>query len=281
MEIKIDWLSFTLPVGEGIDIISFADFQNEAHHQLMQIGKEHYEYIYDGSDFGPMVGRAPYRYQIQRADRGVRVFGGGPNCTILYELTGRACEGIRNAEAYTAFLSPVVDHVTRLDLACDVRTETRPTEFSNDRENGRFKSIGFQRSETGETVYIGSAKSDRFARVYRYNHPHPRAENLRIEFVFRRQLAKDTAKLIVAEGSVLRVAAAAGNTFGLKHPDWTPEIQTDEKLSAPQGQRTSDGTVAWLYRSVAPAIQRLLIEGSLDWDDWTHYIWYGDNDPRE
>lgn len=279
MDAHIDWVSFTLPVGEGANIVSMGDFMNESDRLLIGLGGPHYEYVHDGSSFEPLVGRAPYRYQLQRDDRGVRIFGGGPNRTILYEFTGRACEGIRDKASYQAFIAPIVDRVTRLDLAADIRCETRPSEFSNDRIGERFRSVGYVRSETGETCYIGSPKSDRFARVYRYNHPHPRHKDLRIEFVFRKDAAKSTAEALLNEAGISSVVSAAGVTFGFKHPVWDPEFLNTGPLRAPVTNRAANDTVAWLYRSVAPAVRRLLIEGALDWNDFATYIWEGD-EPR-
>lgn len=280
MDVHIDWVSFTLPVGEGAHIVSYADFLAEADRLLMEIGKQHYEYIRDGQDFDMLVGRPPYRYQLQRDDRGVRIFGGGANSTILYELTGRACEGLRGEEDYKPFLAPIVERLTRLDLACDIRTATRPSEFANDRSHQKFRSVGFQRSETGETCYVGSTKSDRFARVYRYNHPHPRSELLRIEFVFRKSLATSTGQAVASAISLMDVAAAAGVTFGWQHPDWDTGKQDTEALRVPIVNRSTNDTVAWLYRAVAPSIRKALIEGSLDWQEFCDYIWEGDNDPK-
>ena len=281
MDVHIDWVSFTLPIGEGANIVTFGDFLHEADRLLLEIGTQHYEYIRDGKSFDMLVGRAPYRYQLQRDDRGVRIFGGGANRTILFELTGRACEGLRGQENYKPFMAPLVERITRLDLACDIRTATRPSEFSNDRNNQRFRSVGFQRSETGETCYIGSTKSDRFARVYRYNHPHPRSQDLRIEYVFRKRLAQSACEALLAADSLMDLAAQTGVSFGFSHPDWNTGIENPEALKVPIVPRTSNDTVAWLYKAVAPSIRRMLEEGSLDWQEYVDYIWNGDNDPRE
>ena len=281
MDAHIDWVSFTLPVGEGTEIVGFGDFQNIAWYALEKLGAQHYEYISAGIDFNMLAGRPPYRYQMERSDRGVRIYGGGANRELLFELTGRSCEGLRGEESYTAFLAPLVERVTRLDLAVDIRANTRPAEFSNDRNGERFKSVGFQRSSTGETCYIGSTKSDRFARVYRYNHPHPRSEYLRVEFVFRKKLAKSVAETLSSGIGLMDFVATLGNTFGFKHPTWQPGVENSEKMHVPVVQREMNDTVAWLYKSVAPSIRKMVESGALDWDDFSDYIWHGNNEPKD
>lgn len=280
MDAHLDWVSFSLEVGEGAHIVTVADFWSEAHRLLKELGENHYDYIFEGYDFDTSAGRAPFRYSMERDDRGVRIFGGGANSVILFELTGRACEGLRGEQSFKAFLNPVVDRVSRVDIAVDIRCDARPSEFANDRSHRRFKSVGFIQSATGETCYVGSTRSDRFARVYRYNSPHPRHEDLRCEFVFRRQLAKDAAKALCAASSIASFVAAAGNTYGWKHPVWRPEHMTEDRLRTPIQRRDRSNTVAWLYRTVAPSIKRLVEAGELDWEDFEDYIWNGAEEPR-
>lgn len=271
MDSHIDWISFTLDRKEPIS--NSYGLDNEARELLRRISNEHKSYIYDGQGFEPCGGRPPYRYALGRADAGVRVFGGGPQTGVLYELSGRACEGIRGFDAASGFLSPIVERLTRLDIACDLRTDTRPNKFANARSHKGFRSISFIQSDSGETVYVGSPKSDRFCRVYRYNPPHPRSALLRVEFVFRRGLARDAARSLLSAASFAQFVAILGNTYGWSHAEWQPHYQTDERLKVAVVTRGNEDTVRWLYTQVVPAIRRLMAEGALDLTDFLETVY--------
>lgn len=270
MDKHIDWLSFTLDRGESI--VSIAQLDHEARELLRRTSNEHKTYIFNGSGFDRCGGRAPYSFSMARDDQGVRCFGGGPQTGILYELSGRACEGLRSHSSACAFLSPILERITRLDYAVDVQCDTRPALFSNARSHKGFRSLSFIQSDTGETIYVGSPKSDRFCRVYRYNPPHPRHRLLRVEFVFRRGLARDAAKSLCLAESHEAFAAALGNTYGWAHPVWQPGATTDERLRVPIVTRHSDDTVRWLYKQCAPALARKLKEQAIDLPEFLEYV---------
>lgn len=270
MDKHIDWVSFTLDRKENISSVAELDY--EAKELLRRVSYEHKSYIYNGQGFDRCTGRAPYTFALARDDQGVRVFGGGPQTGVLYELAGRACEGLRDHQSAVAFLSPILERITRLDYAIDVRTITRPALFSNARNHKGFRSLSYIQSDTGETAYVGSPKSDRFCRVYRYNPPHPRSDLLRIEFVFRRGLARDAAKSLCLAQSAESFTAALGNTYGWNHQDWQPGLTTDERLRVPVVTRGNEDTVAWLYKQVAPAMKRLIQEEAFDLSAFLEFV---------
>jgi len=146
--------------------------------------------------------------------------------------------------------------ITRLDIACDMPVAFTPKQFVDAGYSAKFASSGHLISETGETCYVGSQKSDRFARVYRYNHPHPRHELLRCEFVFRREQARLVAAEILDKG-ILATVAAAGLSFAWKHPAWQPDMLTTDKLPSHKVDRHKSGTVRWLITQCFPAIANL------------------------
>ncbi|HSJ39399.1 MAG TPA: replication initiation factor domain-containing protein, partial [Planococcus sp. (in: firmicutes)] len=165
----------------------------------------------------------------------------------------------------------ISEGITRLDFASDVRTTTLPSSFVNARKHKGFRSLSFIQSATGETCYVGSPKSDRFARVYRYNKPHPRSELLRMECVFRRGLAREAARQLGEAGSFERFATQLGNTWGWGHPDWKPQVIDNTKLTTPKVERADENTVHWLYTQVAPALARLWREGAIDLDEFINH----------
>lgn len=214
---------------------------------------------------------------LRRDDNGVTVYGCSGTSTILYEVSGRACHGIRRTQDAREFIAPIGERLSRWDYAVDISTGTSPTEFYNHRSHKNFRTVSLIRSDTGETVYCGSAKSDRFCRVYRYSDPHPRAHLLRVEFVFKRGLAKHAAELFCQSEDESHFLAKLGNTYGWKHRDWQVDNPTDERIAAPSTTQKEEDTVAWMYRQVAPAMRRLVKVGALDMTDFLQFI-YGQVD---
>lgn len=270
MDAHIDWLSFSLPTNRKISSVN--ELYHVAKAELRRISHAHETYLFDGTSFDRCSGRAPFTDSMARLDHGLRIYGGGPLQIVSYELSGRACEGIRGYTASSEFLAPIVGCISRLDCAVDIRTDTSPSAFSNKRGHKGFRNISYISSDTGTTVYIGSPKSDRFCRCYRYNKPHPRHELLRVEFVFRGGLAKAAGKALLEAGGWDVFTSQLGNTWGFIHPIWKPRFQTDERLKSPKLARGDEKTEVWLYKQVAPAIQRLLKETEFDLSAWLEYV---------
>lgn len=270
MDVHIDWVSWTLPTEAQPKDIS--DLYNVAkglcNGQAAVVGKT----VFNGDGYEAGPGRPPYRIAILREDHGCAIYGGSHTDTALFELSGRGCDRIRKAGMAVNLIEALGESVTRIDIACDVLTDTQPAVFSNQRTHQRFRSIGFVRSDSGETCYIGSPKSDRFCRVYRYNSPHPRSALLRIEFVFRRGHAKNAAADISEAQGLETFAARSGNTFGFNHRDWQPHVKTDERVTVPTFKRSDEDTVRWLYAQVAPAMRRVLESGALQIDEFLEVV---------
>lgn len=275
MDTHIDWLSFTRK--ELLAPRTAMELYLTAKQKLKELGDDAEILFFDGQGFEPTGGRAPYRVAIAREDHGSRIHGSSHTDTILYELSGRGCEPLRDSKRAASVLGSIHESITRLDVAADIITFTSPSDFANSRSHDRFRSISFIRSATGETVYVGSAKSDRFCRIYRYNDPHPRAHLLRVEFVFRRGLARDAALQLSQTEDWSEYLGKLGNTYGFNHESWQPGSRTDERLIAPIIERKDADTVHWLYAQVVPAVRRLMQSGALDVTDWLEYI-YSDRD---
>jgi hypothetical protein len=274
VDVHVDWLSWTEP--EPIAPRN----QSELYTTSKSLAKERfgdaYEILFDGQGIDTAVARQPYRVSVSRDDNGFQVYGNSHTDTTLFELRGRGCERIHGEVWAQDFVNCLHDKCTRLDLAADIVTVTTPADFARQRDNKRFRSISFIRSATGETVYVGSPKSDRFCRIYRYNPPHPRSHLLRVEFVTRRKLAKSAALQFADAPSPNHFAAQLGNSYGFSHPDWKPGVVTDERLRVPILERKDSDTVNWLYKQVAPAISRLMTETEFDIVEFLDYV-YGLN----
>lgn len=211
-------------------------------------------------------GRRPYSGGYHNEKMGFFVWMGGHE-NVLIEVTGKGIQNLRDADVLTDYMMFVKDRVSRLDIAVDAETDVRPRDFVADIEPGRFKSRSSMESQHGETEYIGSRKSDRYCRVYRYNEPHPRHKLLRVEFVIKKPHCEYAIESIFQMGRSY-VAQQMLNTFGIGEK-MTVENH-DETMPATRNDRQNSKTEAWLIRQAAPAFQRLVKEGTIE--DWRHWL---------
>lgn len=206
--------------------------------------------------------RAPYTDAWNQKERGISLFAGISLNHCCVEISGSGCEKLIEANLLAEVLTAVVNNVTRIDIACDIETEVTPKQFTELVHHKRMRSSGYQLSASGETSYVGSRESERYARVYRYFAPHPRAKYLRVEHVFRRDNAKLVASAILDFG-LDNVASSAGKAFGWSHPCWDTEAQENVDLSIVKAERQAGATVFWLLKQVAPAFKRLCDDGTI------------------
>jgi len=257
----IDWLTFTMPMLYTTnEESSYANAIEAAFHDTF--GAVLVQTVFGGAWKHAERSRAPYTDCWVDEESGISLYGSPNLVHCCVEITGQGCERLIRQETMYAVLGKCADRITRIDIASDIETSTPAAEFVEIVSHDRMRASGYQKSETGETCYVGSKKSDRYARVYRYYPPHPRAHLLRIEHVFRRKYAKSVAKAIL-DTSIEGVAAAAGKAFGWAHSEWKPEAAQHADISIVAPERGTTSTVAWLVRSVAPAIRRLIEDGTI------------------
>lgn len=262
MFVSIDWLSFGFEMPAGQTRMSFTLFDRVAHELEAQY-PTFYERMVAGHDWTPRTARAPYNSSMLRGDHGATVFAHQMLNHGLVEVGGIGMDTLGGVEAEIFIASEVAKRLTRIDIAVDIFTEVRPDEFCAHRETGRFKSWGEQKSEAGHTIYVGSRTSDRYARVYRYNDPHPRHQFLRVEHVLKAEQAKAAVSQIKDVGLETFVAML-GNTFGWHHETWSVAEETDEAVKAWRPERRAGKTVMWLHSQVVPAIIKLHREGTIN-----------------
>jgi len=259
MRTHIDWLTFTMAMIYG-------DNTDEAYANAIStgfietFGADLVAIVFGGTWAKNERSRAPYTDSWRDEQSGITLFA-SPNLThCCVEISGQGCERIISLGKMTDVLNATHARCTRIDVACDIETVVSPEEFAKSVDHDRMRTNGHVVSDTGETFYVGSQKSDRYARVYRYNAPHPRSHLLRIEHVFRREYAKVVAWQI-ALSDAASIAFSAGKAFGWKHPIWDPTAKEQVDLSIVKAEPTMGGTVFWLIRSVAPAFKRLVAKG--------------------
>jgi len=267
MRVHIDWLSFSMRMRYDVVTGEISDLNEQyalAIEQtfLLQFGAELTAAAFGGEWTKNERSRAPYTDAWKLGDGNITLFASPSlsHCTV--EISGKGCEKLITKALLHQVLQSVHSRVTRIDIAADIQTTTTPDEFIKILKHERMRSSGAQDSASGSTRYVGSMKSERFARVYRYNKPHPRAHLLRVEHEFRRDYAKKVAAEILAS-SLESVAVAAGEAFGWSHPVWDLKEDTNADISIVSAERNAGKTVFWLVNSVAPAFRKLVEDGTI------------------
>lgn len=204
------------------------------------------------------AGRPPYSVSWRHS--GIRVYAGKPN-TVLIEIEGQGSQALGD-KMMLRILSLMWQRVTRIDLAADMICNTEPETFVEYSEAKRIRARGTVVSDTGTTIYVGSKKSNRYMRVYRYSDPHPRSDTLRCELVYRGSYAQEVAQYVARKGVVAAIRAY-GDTYGIKHPEWQPDIADVTPEWKPAIRRNQNGTIRWLIAQCAPAFRKCVQEGSI------------------
>lgn len=256
MYTRVDWISFTFQADTSHDPRPGEEWKT-AVKGITRCCVGLRKWLDAEADWSDGAGRAPFQKSLRASNIGVSLFYGHKKNLVLCEISGVGCQRLLELNAITTVLSKVAERVTRLDIACDFKTDVKPVDFAALRDTGRFKTYSEMTSQTGDTVYVGARSSDRYARVYRYNPPHPRSDFLRCEFVARDEQAKELAQYIVTNG-VGQAAIALGTPFGWSHPLWLNAANEDvEELEYRQTARGGN-TVHWLYAQVLPAVEKLI-----------------------
>jgi len=265
MRSHIDWLTFTMtPIYQSSypEGTPFEEQYAEAIGQafLATFGSDLVSAAFGGQWSKNERSRAPYTDSWKLGESSITLFASPSLTHCCVEVSGLGCERLIKLGILHVVLDCIQKRVTRIDIATDIETETKPREFVATLAHDRMRASGYQISESGETCYVGSQKSDRYARVYRYNDPHPRSHLLRIEHVFRKEYAKNVAAKAVS--SDLRdIAAAAGKAFGWAHPVWKLGDDSVVDIGIVAAERNAGKTVYWLVNSVAPAFKKLCETG--------------------
>jgi len=249
---KIDWLSWTCPAIHKSEHITQGAMLDVLTRVL-----EPWKTMLPELPLTPHVKRFPYEGSLTTSDKGLTLFYGRKLRHYLVEMSGRMCLKTTLAGLMPDLLATIQPRATRIDIAVDMETTTCPIEFAKHRDCERFSSHSTIVSETGTTYYVGSRKSHRYARVYRYNPPHPRADLLRVEMVFRKADAKGVVGEI-RDTSLEKVAARAGAIYGWRHADWG--LASKSKLKRWKPEQGQASRVRWFYTQVVPALRGMLAD---------------------
>lgn len=195
----------------------------------------------------------------------------------LIEHTGKGCEYLRKEKMLYDLLRDTCETCTRIDLAHDLHNpdmRVKPEGFAKARGLKRASASGLQESATGQTVYIGSRKSNRYCRVYQYTAPHPRSDFMRIEYVYKKEYAK-TVALSLLENSVNDLLLGAASFYEWQHElfDWgLADSAIAVSVPSPHVDRDKEKTLRWLHGPVATSIASMTVSGNLDLEKYFELI---------
>lgn len=277
MKTQVDWLAWTVLLPSRAGQQSFHRFESIAETIEQNVGTQ-IGTILAQAEWTEGKGRAPYAHRWQAKEIGMSVFWSGRVDNALIEVSGQGMEYFRVVSLEAALFQAASERVTRLDIASDIETDLSPTDFLAAGYAERIKSRGSAISATGETQYVGSRQSERFARVYRYAPPSPRSHLLRVEHELKKEAARAVISYILAYG-VEWAQESIGKTFDWKHEAWRPGDQSAFKIAAPREDRTLSKTELWLRLQAAPAFKKLVQQGIVtDPEAWLREVFLSELD---
>lgn len=252
MQTKIDYVSFTVPNRTPF-LKDDPELLPKIHTIMSAYFGSMWSPIAEGHGWERHDSKGFYHSRFFDTDTKISIFVGTINAHIYVEVGGQALDKIRAFGSYEDFLQKVGARASRLDFAVDFESQCSPSDFIVNIQRKAFKAHSEIITETGETQYVGAWKSERFARVYRYNEPHPRAKFLRAEVVLRGDYAKQAMALVLSEGEV-KASLAAHKPFLWIHPLWQPTEATQSKIVSRRSDKELANTVRWLNGDIASAI---------------------------
>ena len=256
-----DWISFTVAVNEWSGKSTVSSWLG-ANLSLICSKVPEFEAFLISAHLDWALGGGRSGFAFSYRCRGVTIWMNPKTPYALIEISGVGCDLLRTHGSVIGLLSQV--DPTRIDIAFDVRAEITPTEIVSSFMSGnKMRSRSSVISDTGETVYIGSKKSDRYLRVYRYSHPHPRAELLRFEFVCRRAYANQVKELVQGGSSVREIASSLALSFQIDYPAFAM-ADTGVRVPGIRGNSNQNKTERWLLKQCIPALKRLVEEGYIE-----------------
>lgn len=196
---------------------------------------------------------------VRYEDFGFSYFEGNKSNVSLIQFSGQGCETLRQMGILEEILNDWHDRLTRIDVALDIEGDVDLDILRQAYTNRRFKDGGYEPSQNGITYYVGSRRSSRFARIYRYNEPHPRAGVARLEMQSNDEHAKQVGAM-VADMGVTEAYKMLHSIYGWTHPD---TILCGEPVPAYKITRpdTFGSKERWLIKQVLPALKKLAAQG--------------------
>lgn len=255
---RVDYYSYTLK-----DVCPMNENRTQYYHLLTENAPDYLKGFIDEWDWSVPKRKNGYSlgFNIQSA---IFVWFNGKD--IHVEITGDGCTILYSQSKLLGIISCTANQATRLDIAHDIVCDTKPLDFVA-MSQAKTSASGHQISKDGETVYVGSRKSDRFCKVYRYNHPHPRADRLRIEYTYKSHDAVIASnKLISSNEAIMAFSSGKRYKWG---DDAYKTLQSPDliEINANRKDRNTAKTVIWYKTQVLPALKKLLKSGDYTIDE--------------
>jgi len=270
MDYSIDYFAMTIPIRSPIGVFG--------HETILSTVKAFTSYFHLEDDihsacgkWGIEAGKFPYTARLRHSITDVCLSVGNTNAHIYVEFAGKSCNTFEAQGGLDDIIQRSTDRVSRIDFAVDILTGIDPREFSEQRTNKSFKSSGNKRTPSGRTEYVGGRTSERMARVYRYEPPHPRAHLLRVEAEYKGIAAKTASKHYLEVG-LQQAALDAHQAFGWTHPVWKPDIETGGKIAYKAYRPDNASTVRWLYGDVVTALSKAIKKDLINLDEWLDFL---------
>lgn len=259
---KVDWLSFTIPMPTPFAGGTDAIWEDAFKKIKLNIG-DVWAPVFESGKWQLQNGRGAYRNARLNDQTKVRLSIGDVNADIYVEVSGQACQEIRRLGIFYDIFQEKAVRVCRIDLASDFECEYSVWDIIDNGYKASIKSRADYRTVQGDTAYIGSRKSERMLRIYRYHEPHPRAKFLRFEVEIKGDTARAIAPRVTAS-SCSEVALAALKSFGLKHSLPASACCEVSTLESHQYDKAKKGRMRWIMTQVLPALFRAHREGDID-----------------
>lgn len=249
-------------VHADVDWLSMSAKDPSACRTLLEWRDKRFSVLADGGWSEKRFSGHGYQYR----QRGQVAIGVG-RCDVVAQLSGaEASAGWRD-------LARLASNVSRVDLACTARTDTRTDALAEQeyaaatarkRGRGRAAQVTLIKSEDrGDTLYVGSRKSDQLGRLYNKEKESRQAEYSacwRWEVQYRRSYALSTVRALQATPVPSEaIIATVGRWFtdrGVRaaYRSGVDPLCTGNARPAPDDQRW----LAWVRRCVQPRAKEMV-----------------------
>ena len=262
----VDWYGFTLELPAAIGKVSMDTMQHVEHLlTMLPSGVGGLDLIHG-------------RWQVSQATEGgtaVMVHGTTglyvkiqPNTRyVAVDLSGKVCQVFRTLNLLDDLIRKTAYRASRVDIAVDLESDITPRDIAFNLDNERMKVTGQEDSSSGQTIYVGSRNSERYAAIYRYFEPHPRAHLLRFEMRHKKRTARHVAQEIAVMG-VSDVGRGLLARYQPKYYMLRDIINGHEVTTITPDHRVRTGRYRWLLETVPVALERAVKEGEIDFDVW-------------
>lgn len=183
---------------------------------------------------------------------------------VLASWSGIGCQWLRSVGCMDLALQRGESLASRIDIALDRPNMGRPSDHVDVLSTDRKYQLSMINSQSGQTVYLGSRQSNRFARLYCYTDKnHERSGVMRLEIVYRDASAKRACEA-VRQGKILAMMHSESERLQMScmldgaHVD----AGSGEQMMM-YVKRRNPNTLQWIATSVVPSLIRLEDDGDI------------------